>query len=409
MIIGVIMYQTSLTKGQELVAIRMTREFRKQGIEAYLITSPYHDNKLVPYHRSITTSDKGYIIKENEFNLGIPIIRVDGAISTWPPRRIMFRDTQAILRNLVEDLNIDTFIVHSTLWNGPEEVARFKMWSDMLRNEGLWNKKIRFIFMAHYQPPSPIHYPPLERMYREVWNRTAFPLIFKTADLILCTTPLEIEEMTNMGAEKEKCILFPGGIDEEPFNTQPIDIHTKFSLPKNTHLITFIGTLENRKNPAAITKVAQQLSNRNDIFFVIAGHPADQTETIIKAQKELKNLKYIGEINDIEKASLIKSSYANIILSKMEALGLTQLEFMYAGKPVITSAIGGQSWVVRNNIDGIHVNGPNDITGAANAIIKLIEDKELYKKLSQNAKERATQFTMNNLIKQLIQKINTIN
>ncbi len=402
------MYQTSLTKGQELVALRMARELRKQGVNAYLITSPYHDNKLVPYYKSIITSEKGYVIKENEYNLNIPIIRVDGSTSTWPPRRIMFRDAQAILRNLVEDLDIDTFIAHSTLWNGPEELARFKIWSEMLREEGLWNKKIKYIFMAHFQPPSPIHYPPLERMYREVWNRTAFPLIFKAADLLLCTTPLEIEEMVQMGAEQEKCFLFPGGIDEEPFKAQQIDIHTKFSLPKNTHLITFIGTLENRKNPAAIIKVAELLSHRNDIFFVIAGHPADQAEIIIKAQKELKNLKYIGEINDIEKASLIRSSYANIILSKMEALGLTQLEFMYAGIPVITSAVGGQSWVVRHNVDGIHVNGPNDIKGAANAIIKLVEDKELWKKLSQNAKERATQFTMSNLIKQLIQKIQSL-
>lgn len=154
MAIGVIMYQTSLTKGQELVALRMTREFRRQNVEAYLITSPYHDNKLVPYHRSIIASERGYIIKDNEFNLGIPIIRVDGTISTWPPRRIMFRDTQAILRNLVEDLDIDTFIVHSTLWNGPEEVARFKIWSEMLRSEGLWERKIKYVFMAHYQPPA---------------------------------------------------------------------------------------------------------------------------------------------------------------------------------------------------------------------------------------------------------------
>lgn len=408
MVIGIVMYQTSLTKGQELVALRMTRELRKQGIDAYLISSPYHDNKLVPYYKSIIMSEKGYVIRDNEYNLNVPVIRVDGTTSTWPPRRIMFRDTQAILRNLVEDLEMDTFIVHSTLWNGPEEIARFKMWSEMLREEGLWNKRIKFIFMAHFQPPSPLHYPPLERMYREVWNRTAFPLIFKAADLLLCTTPLEIEEMVQRGAEREKCFLFPGGIDEEPFKMPLIDIHTKFSLPKDVHLITFIGTLENRKNPAAIIKVAKQLSHRKDIFFVIAGHPADQAETILEAQKELKNLKYIGEIDDIEKASLIRSSYANIILSKMEALGLTQLEFMYAGIPIITSAVGGQSWVVRPNVDGIHVNGPNDIDGATQAIIKLVDDKELWKKLSQNAKERAAQFTMTNLIKQLIQKIQSL-
>ena len=41
--IGVIMYQTSKSKGQELVAQRMVREFIKMGHEAYLITSIYHD------------------------------------------------------------------------------------------------------------------------------------------------------------------------------------------------------------------------------------------------------------------------------------------------------------------------------------------------------------------------------
>ena len=45
--IGVLMYQTSRTKGQELVAQRMVRYFNKLGHEAYLITSVYHDEKEV--------------------------------------------------------------------------------------------------------------------------------------------------------------------------------------------------------------------------------------------------------------------------------------------------------------------------------------------------------------------------
>ncbi|MDA4117165.1 MAG: hypothetical protein OK455_02355 [Thaumarchaeota archaeon] len=43
--IGVVMYQTSLTKGQELVAQRMVKEFRAQSYDAFLITSPYHDGE----------------------------------------------------------------------------------------------------------------------------------------------------------------------------------------------------------------------------------------------------------------------------------------------------------------------------------------------------------------------------
>ena len=37
------MYQTSKSKGQELVAQRMVREFLRLGHQAYLITSIFHD------------------------------------------------------------------------------------------------------------------------------------------------------------------------------------------------------------------------------------------------------------------------------------------------------------------------------------------------------------------------------
>ncbi len=45
--IGIIMYQTSNSKGQELVAQRMVRVFNKLGQKAYLITSVFHDDKEV--------------------------------------------------------------------------------------------------------------------------------------------------------------------------------------------------------------------------------------------------------------------------------------------------------------------------------------------------------------------------
>ena len=50
---GVIMYQTSASKGQELVAQRMTKELASRGGKAVLITSRFHDFEPVIFAREL--------------------------------------------------------------------------------------------------------------------------------------------------------------------------------------------------------------------------------------------------------------------------------------------------------------------------------------------------------------------
>src|SRR4030065_2977397 len=117
--------------------------------------------------------------------------------------------------------------------------------------------------------------------------------------------------------------------------------------------------MEERKNPLGVLRVAELLKERTDIHFIIAGRGDSNYANGIKDKSNsLSNVTYIGEIEDKEKILLIKSSYINILLSQLEALGLTQLEFMYFGVPVVTSAVGGQAWLIRNEVEGLHVGGP---------------------------------------------------
>jgi D-inositol-3-phosphate glycosyltransferase len=80
--IGVVMYQTSTSKGQELVAQRMVREFIKIGHDAYLITSVYHDGVEVVSPKSLRKGAGYTYIEDSE--LRIPVIRVDSHIARWP-------------------------------------------------------------------------------------------------------------------------------------------------------------------------------------------------------------------------------------------------------------------------------------------------------------------------------------
>src|SRR3972149_7853169 len=341
--IGVIMYQTSKSKGQELVAQRMVREFIKRGHDAYLITSIYHDGNEVISAQSVRKIG-GYLHTEDK-ELGIPITRVDSYIARWPPRRIVFKDFISTLSNIVDRLRLDVLITHSTLWNGPEEVAKFIEWRRYIRSIGGYEDPLVFCHMSHFQEPTPKRYDLMERSFRIAWNRLTLPQIFSTANLILVVTNLEKEAKVKLGAEPEKCFLFPGGIDDEMLQYANVDtkpLLDRLKTKESVKLITYLGSLEERKNPLAVLKAAKMLQHRKDVHFVIAGRGESQyAKRLIETANTLPNVTYLGEINEQEKVKLIKASHINILLSTLEALGLTQLEFMYFGVPVITSAVGG--------------------------------------------------------------------
>ena len=401
--IGVIMYQTSRTKGQELVAQRMVKYFRNLGNESYLITSVYHDGKETVSEQQM--GEKGYFLV-NDVELDIPVIRVASLVSKWPPRRIGFKDIVQTLERIVNDFQLNVLITHSTLWNGPEEVAKFVEWRRNIKALGGYQAPLIFCHMSHFQEPSPRRYSLVERSFRMAWNRLSLRTILRVANLILVVTPYEEEAKVKMGAPKNRLFLFPGGIDDVSFSqfssSDPQEFLKQLGITTESKIVAFVGTIENRKNPAAICEVAEKLANRNDIQFVIGGKgESEYADTVRKKAEALPNAKYVGELSEKAKVQLIQNSFLNIILSRMEALGVTQLEFMFEGVPVITSGVGGQSWIVRNGEEGIQVKGPDDIDGAVNAITDLADDKSKWQKLSSNAKERASKYTLTNLMQQL--------
>jgi glycosyltransferase involved in cell wall biosynthesis len=407
--IGIIMYQTSTTKGQELVAQRMVRYLIKLGQKAYLITSNYHDGiEVIPGQN--LREGKGYLYVEDKI-LQIPVIRVDSYVSTWPPRRIMFRDFMSTLERIVDEFGLNVLITHSTLWNGPEEVAKFVAWRRHMRDLGGYQDPIVFCHMSHFQEPSSSRYSLHELTFRTAWNKFSLPRIFETANLILVVSPLAKKAMVKMGAKPERCFLLPGGVDDEvaaSFATaDTTQFLQRYNISSSAYVISYLGSIEERKNPLGVLKVAEILKERPEVHFVIAGKgDSSYAMKVEEIARGLPNVSYLGEIDDKDKMLLMKVSYLNILLSHLEALGIAQLEFMYHGVPVITSAVGGQSWVVGDGEEGVHVKGPNDIKGAAKAIIRLVEDKERWKQMSVKAKGKASKMASSKIMAELDAAIN---
>jgi glycosyltransferase involved in cell wall biosynthesis len=388
----------------------MTRGFNKLGQEAYLITSAFHDGNEVVPAESLRKS-RGYLFAEDDV-LKIPVVRVDSYITKWPPRRIVFRDFIYTLERIVDEFELNVLITHSTLWNGPEDVAKFVAWRRDMRSLGSYQDAIVFCHMSHFQEPSSQRYSLPELTFRTAWNRLSLSKILETANLIPVVTPFSKKAMVKMGAKPERCFLFPGGVDDEVFlrfaAVDTADFLKRHNINAGAKIVSYLGSIEERKNPMAVLRVAEKLKERQGIHFVLAGKGGTAyAEEVEKMARSLPNVTYLGEIDESEKVELIKASHLNILMSRLEALGIAQLEFMYCGVPVITSAIGGQSWVVQDGIDGLHVKGPEDVVGATNAIVRLVEDGNSYKQMSSNAREKASKLSISRLVAELDAAIDT--
>jgi len=407
-----VMYQTSNSKGQELVAQRMVKWARRLGYEAWLITSIYHDGEAVVPLDAVLKGEEGYLVLEEDPAVGLPVIRVDSFKTFWPPRRVMFRDFITVLRRIDEGLGIDFIVTHSTLWNGPEEVSRWVMWKKLMRSLGEATGATVYGHMSHYQPPDPTRYDPVERTYRMAWNVTTLPTIFKAADMVVCVTGVEAEDMIGYGARPEQVHVFPAGLDDDLAalidRAGPDAFLERYGASRGRLVISYLGTVEERKNPLAVVRVARRLRRLKDVVFVIAGRPGDQWREVLREARGLENVVITGELSEEMKASLIKASYLNIIMSKMEALGITQIEFMYGGVPVVSSGVYGQRWLVANGVDGVLVNGPDDIEGAAKAVEELVRNPDRREEMSANARRKASSLLTSKLMEQLLDRAKTI-
>jgi len=63
---------------------------------------------------------------------------------------------------------------------------------------------------------------------------------------------------------------------------------------------------------------------------------------------------------------------------------------------------------VANGVDGVLVNGPDDIEGAAKAVEELIKNPNKREEMSANARRKASSLLMSKLMEQLLDRAKTI-
>ena len=188
-----------------------------------------------------------------------------------------------------------------------------------------------FVFSPYFHEyGSTWGYSVLRKLYDPLFGK----YIFNKADKIICISNIEKKSVrTNFNVE-EKISIIPPGVDLAKIrHVKPFEF--------NHHLILYVGRLEKYKNIHVAIKAMEFLPEC--YFYIIgdAGGYKKDLEQLIKSLNLEDRVKILSNVSDAEKYRWMKTCSLFVNLSSIEAFGITVLEALAAGKPVIVNEEGG--------------------------------------------------------------------
>jgi len=241
-----------------------------------------------------------------------------------------------------------------------------------------------------------------------------FSLFEKTLLKSDCTAIIVPSEFTKnklieYGINK-KIYVVPHGVEYSNFLSKE-RAREILEIPKDKKVVGFVGRMSKGKGPQDIAMIwAQVMKKIKDATLVFVGPEpdiktsgikgnTDEVKKILKASNSIENVIFAGRVDD-DKMPIYFSSFDVFVLPSInEGFGLSILNAMAAGVPVVAYNNSAISEVV--NDSGILVP-THDINALRDAIISLLTDKNLYLEYSEKGKMRASKFTWEIAIKKLL-------
>ena len=226
---------------------------------------------------------------------------------------------------------------------------------------------------------------PLERFIYKKFER-----IVSISD----ATKLKLDNWLLMNSIKKRNIVIENGIDIEKINSTKVpslqEIFGRNGIP-----LLMISRFTESKDHETVIKALKEITDSR-VFLVFAGDGETKQRNIdlVKNLNLEDRVIFLGNRRDIPE--IIKSSKIGIQSSHWEGFGLTAIEMMAGGLPVIASDVCGLADVVKDA--GILFEKGNHKKLAQN-IMEILNNPTLYTTLQTSGYQRAKKYSIENTAK----------
>lgn len=203
-------------------------------------------------------------------------------------------------------------------------------------------------------------------------------------DRILVASPNYQRSSETLKPFADKTVVVPYGLNQAEYPTVSAQTQEQWRQRVPEKFFLFVGVLRYYKGLDSLLSALEGV----DYPVVILGAGPQELELKAQAEKlQLRNVLFVGRLDDEDKACLLQMCYALVFPSHLrsEAFGISLLEASMYGKPMISCEIGtGTTYVNIHEETGLAVP-PNAPLALREAMRRLWDDPALTERFGANA------------------------
>jgi glycosyltransferase involved in cell wall biosynthesis len=264
---------------------------------------------------------------------------------------------------------------------------------------------IKIVAHSHSQPENLFMDMPkiIQPTLGKLWNKY-LAWVYGKAELIIYPTEFGHKLLHHLTKKDKRSAVVSNGVNMERYKIKEVgDFHDRFNIPKDTINIVYVGRLYPEKSIDTLVKAVPHIIKKYPNVHVMlagAGHVRPKLEKLVHNLNLNKHITFLGLVSDEDKILAYNAGDIFISPSFAELEGMTVLEAMACGKPVIVpdAEMNAAKFFIDNNGFLFETENYEDLAYQA---IKLIADPDLRKKFGENSLKKVKNYDINKSVELL--------
>lgn len=243
------------------------------------------------------------------------------------------------------------------------------------------------------------------------WERKLTQWSFQSASAVVCVSRFTWQRMLKSGIHPGKGGVILNGGDSNQFNILPSseveEFKRNFGL-SNARILVTVGNVTNRKGQDVVIRALPSiLKEFPKTHYLIVGLPTLRSEfqNLAEELNVGEHVHFLGRVDLPLLTRLLNSSDVFVLTSRhtkegdFEGFGIAVLEAALCGKPAVVTTGSGLEEAIEHGVSGIAVP-ENDVSETARAVISLLKDDQMRRKMAEAARRNAVQGSWEHRIKE---------
>ena len=190
----------------------------------------------------------------------------------------------------------------------------------------------------------------------------------------------------------ETVFVVPNGVDSSRYSPDNVgryrdEIREQLSVAPGVQVVLFLGGDWPRKGLAQAIEALSLLAGSQAVLLVVgSGNVTDYRNLAVRFRIEGRVI-FAGQIRDGWRYYAASDVY--LLPSLYEPFGLSILEAMASGLPVLVSRDSGAAELIHDGVDGLLIQEPRDVRELSTKLGALLKDADLRMRLGKQARRTA--------------------